>query len=369
MKKFRAAVIGGGHLGRIHARLLKSNPLARLVAVCDPQPLAQQAAINEFNIRAVSDYRKIVDEIDVAVIATPSFQHAEIARDLLARGKHLLIEKPVTVEAKDARELAKLAREKCICVQVGHVERFNPAIQKAQETVGTPKYIEASRQSGFTYRSTDIGVVHDLMIHDIDLVCQMFSGQLESVHSMGMAIIGNLEDMAQVRLEFSCGGVANLTASRCSFAPERTFKMFGTKGFASVDLAKHLVTTVQVPHWVANREFDFLAASEEQKTFVREHLFTDVLKKSEAAVAPLNAIEAEQTDWLEAIRDFRDPLVTIEQAARNVAIAAQIVEQINEHSWSQKNKGMVGPLARPSAKDLNRDKVPEQLRAPRAKVA
>lgn len=367
MKKIRVAVIGGGHLGRIHARLLRNNPLARLTLVCDPQPLVQQAAIKDFNVRALSDYRKGLDEFDAAVIATPTVTHAEIARTLIQQGKHLLIEKPVTSHSKDAREIGKSAREKGVCIQVGHVERFNPAIQAAQAVVGCAKYIEASRQSGFTFRSTDIGVVQDLMIHDIDLVCHMFSGPLVSIHAIGISVFGENEDLAQARLEFACGGVANLTASRCSFQPERTFKIFGTKGFASADLVAHRVTNVQVPHWIAQREFDFLAASDEQKQFIRENLFSQVLPKTELEVAPVNAIEAEQTDWLESITQLRDPMVTIEQAARNVEIAEEIVGQINIHRWSAKNKAQIGPLAMPAARDTLRQRPPAILQADTAR--
>ncbi|MBX3416687.1 MAG: Gfo/Idh/MocA family oxidoreductase [Pirellulaceae bacterium] len=369
MKKIRVAVIGGGHLGRIHARLLKNNPIARLSLVCDPQPLVQQAFIKDFNVRAVSDFRKSLDEFDAAVIATPTGLHADIARALILQGKHLLIEKPVTAESKDAHELARLAREKSLCVQVGQVERFNPAIQAAQSVVGTPKYIEASRQSGYTFRSTDIGVVQDLMIHDIDLVCQMFSGPLQSVHALGISMFGEHEDIAQARLEFACGGVANLTASRCSFQPERIVKIFGTKGYASADLTQHRVTSVQVPHWIAQREFDFSAVSDDQKQYIREHLFSQVLPKSELEVAPVNAIEAEQTDWLESIGQFRDPIVTIEQGARNVEIAEEIIGQINAHRWSSKNRAQVGPLAIPAQRDMNRQRIPAILQNDSAKKA
>ncbi len=263
----RIAVIGAGHLGRIHARLLKTQPQADLVFVADPSPSAQQAIIDEFGTRTVSDYRKSLDDIDAAVIATPTSTHYAIASELLERGIHTLIEKPLTDSVTDAQRLVDLAdRHRCV-VQVGHVERFNPAIQTALKKIGQPKFISSSRLSGYTFRSTDIGVVHDLMIHDIDLVNSIFPGKLVETRALGMSIFGHNEDMAQARLHFSCGGVANLTASRCSFENERSMQIFGDDGFASINLAESKVTLVSVPDWLKQRKYDVLDTTPEQQTF------------------------------------------------------------------------------------------------------
>jgi predicted dehydrogenase len=350
MKRLRIAVIGGGHLGRIHARLLKENRHAKVIAVCDPQPRAQQSIIADLDLRACSDYQKIIDEFDAAVIATPSASHAEIALHLIQAGKHLLIEKPITVTSADARRIAEAASENQICVQVGHVERFNAAIRFALEHVGQPRYIEAVRMSGFTYRSTDIGVVHDLMIHDIDLAQSLFQSPVRETRSSGIAVLGHQEDIAEARLNFACGGVANLRASRCSYENERSLKIFGTQGFAAIDLAKHSVSLVRVPQWIQQRQVDFLDLPLPQQSFVRENLFSQVLEKEICQIEPVNAIAAEQQDWLEAIATERNPLVTADQAARNVEIAEQIIDQINHHSWSRMDDGMIGALATPSSK-------------------
>ena len=237
MTKLRVAVIGAGHLGRIHTRLLKTQSEVDLVAVADPSPSAQQQIIDEFEVNVVSDYRKLIDQIDAAVVATPTRMHFEIANELLNANIHTLIEKPLTDSVSDARELAHAAEENGCVVQVGHVEQFNPAIQSALGLVGQPKFIQATRMSGYTFRSTDIGVVHDLMIHDIDLINSMFEGELVETRATGVSMFGHNEDVAHARLQFSCGGVANLTASRCSFQAERTFQIFGSDGFAYADLA------------------------------------------------------------------------------------------------------------------------------------
>jgi predicted dehydrogenase len=327
-KRLRVAVIGAGHLGRIHSRLLNANPAVKLAVVCDPQPLAQQAAITEFNVRAASDYRKLISEFDAAVIATPSFQHAEIALDLMAHGKHLLIEKPLTIASADAWELAHQAAARGVCIQVGHVERFNPAVQAACAAVGNVRVIEAQRLSGFTFRSTDIGVVHDLMIHDIDLACHYLTGKLTQIQASGQVILGDHEDQAECRLEFADGGVAKLTASRCSPTAERSLRIIGSEGIAAVDLTRHTVRLSRFPQWLRRGDVDFLALDETQRTFVKENLFTQILPTEEVSVPPINAIEREQLDWLQAIRENRQPTIPADQGARNVEVAEQILNQI-----------------------------------------
>ena len=188
MSKLRVAVVGAGHLGKIHARLLSTQTDVELVGIADPSPAAQQQVLDQVETLAVSDFRKLIGKIDAAVVATPTRMHFEIASQLLTEKIHTLIEKPLTDSVSDAQELVHLAdRNNCV-VQVGHVERFNPAIQAALKLVGQPKFIQATRMSGYTFRSTDIGVVHDLMIHDIDLVNSMFPGDPSETRATGMSI-------------------------------------------------------------------------------------------------------------------------------------------------------------------------------------
>ena len=343
--RLRIAVIGAGHLGKIHARLLKSQKDADLVFVADPSPCAQQAIIDEFGTRTVSDYRKALDDIDAAVIATPTRTHYAIASELLERGIHTLIEKPLTDSVVDARRIVDLAdRNRCV-VQVGHVEQFNPAIQAAIKKIGQPKFISSTRLSGYTFRSTDIGVVHDLMIHDIDLVNSMFAGELVETRAIGMSVFGHNEDMAQARLHFSCGGVANLTASRCSFENERGMQIFGTDGFASINLAKSTVTVVSVPDWMKQRKYDVLDTTPEQQAFIREHLFEKILPRTELEIPTTNAILSEQKDWISAIRNGETPRITAEQGRQAVEIAQSVLDSMAAHRWSQKEPATTGPFS------------------------
>ena len=370
MKRFRVAVVGGGHLGQIHAKLLKANPAVELVAVCDPQPLVQQKFIQQFDLRAVSDARKIIDEIDGAVIATPTTLHHGISRDLLQAGKHLLIEKPVTNTLAEGLELLEAAKAHQAVVQVGHVERFNPAIQAALGKIGTPRFIESQRMSGFTFRSTDIGVIQDLMIHDIDLVQWIFNGLPSDLQSIGISIFGQNEDIAQARLQFPCGAVASLTASRCSYQPVRRMSIFGTHGFASVDMTAGKVQVVEVPSWIRGRELDFFSLTTEQQAFVRERLFSEVLAKSEMPIEPANAIDLEQRDWLHAITSGESPAVPLESGVAAVRTAETIRNQCAAHGWMKNDEQMRGIFATPATRfDRQSDSLPAMLQPAERKVA
>ncbi|MCH2179290.1 MAG: Gfo/Idh/MocA family oxidoreductase [Mariniblastus sp.] len=345
MSSLRVAVIGAGHLGQIHARLLPQISNVELIAVADPSPMAQKKTLETHDVPVISDFRKLIGEIDAAVVATPTQFHHPIAMELLGNSIHTLIEKPVTDDAADAFELVQTADKNNCVLSVGHVEQFNPAIRSATEKVGTPKFIQASRMSGYTYRSIDIGVVYDLMIHDIDLVNTLFPGEMVDCKAAGFSMFGGNEDMAQARLQFSCGGVANLTASRASFNPAREFQIFGTDGFAGVDLVTGTVQAIEVPNWVRQRQFDFLSANAEQQTFVRENLFSKVLPKSEEQVASSNAILAEQKNWIDAICNGAKLRNTGANGAVAVEIAGKVLEQIDQHQWLPGD--LPGPLVTP----------------------
>ncbi len=363
MSQLRVAVIGAGNLGRIHTRLLAENNNVQLVAVADPNPTALQSIEKQFSVIAVSDFRSLIGQIDAAVVATPTRFHHQVAGELLDHGIHTLIEKPVADCVSDAQDLVNRARRTNSVVQVGHVEQFNPTFAEALSKIGQPKFIQASRMSGYTFRSTDIGVVYDLMIHDIDLVNSMMPGSVVETRAVGMSVFGQNEDMAQARLQFDCGAVANLTASRCSFTPERSMQIFGTDGFAQIDFTQSKVTLVEVPSWIRNRELDFFHLSLEQQAFVRETLFENVLKKREIEVPRSNAILDEHQDWIAAIKAGRDPKVSIEQGTASLEIAKSVLDALNTHRWERNNLATTGPLTNLPWSEAG-DSIPVEL-APR----
>lgn len=344
MSQLRVAVIGAGNLGRIHAKLLGEHRGVNLVAIADPSPEACDRIAETIDTKTISEYQELIGHIDAAVIATPTRFHHEIAVDLLSHGIHTLIEKPITDSVSTAQEIVSVADRTGCVVQVGHVERFNPAFETAIAKIGTPKFIQANRTSTYTFRSTDIGVVHDLMIHDIDLVNSVVDGSLIDTRAIGFSMFGGNEDMAQARLQFSCGAVANLTASRCSFNAERSMQIFGTDGFAKIDFTESRISFVSVPSWMKNREVDFFNLTEEQKQFVRETLFQKVLPMEVVDVDRNNAILQEQADFIAAIRDDMQPRVPASQGALAVEVAQNVIDSISSHHWQSGSSSSSGPL-------------------------
>ena len=215
----RVAVIGAGRLGTFHAQKLARMDSVRLVGVVDTIESRRNRLANECGTQALSDCRTILDALDAAVIATPTRSHHELAMCALKRGIHLLVEKPLAATTSEADELVRTAKQNRVLLQVGHVERFNPAFVSVLPHVERPKYIEAVRAGNFTFRSMDIGVVLDLMIHDIDLVLSTVRSPLRRIQAVGISVLGAHEDVANARLEFRCGCVATLSASRVSYQP------------------------------------------------------------------------------------------------------------------------------------------------------
>ncbi len=360
MSQLRVAVIGAGNLGRIHARLLSEHRGVNLVAVADPSQEACNQISETIDTKTIQDFQELIGHIDAAVVATPTRFHHDVASELLKHGIHTLIEKPLTDSVVTSQEIVSLADRTGCVVQVGHVERFNPAFETAIAKVGTPKFIQAARTSTYTFRSTDIGVVHDLMIHDIDLVNSMVGGSLVDTRAIGFSMFGGNEDMAQARLQYSCGAVANLTASRCSFSPERTMQIYGTDGFAKIDFAESKVTFVQVPSWMKNREIDFFNLTETQRQFVRETLFDNVLPMEEIVVERRNAILSEQANFIAAIRDDLQPRVPASHGALAVEVAQSVIDSLSNHRWQSGSADSSGPLPFVTASNAG-DPIPSEF--------
>jgi len=343
----RVAVIGGGHLGKIHAKLVQQIPDVEFVGVAEPIQDARTQIESQLNVPTFDSWEKVVRDIDAAIVATPTETHHEIASALAAQGIHVLIEKPVTNTPEQAQHLMHLSLATGCKIQVGHVERFNAAFDAGRQLVGNAKLIQATRASGYTFRSIDVGVVLDLMIHDIDLVCQFTIGDLVDVQALGYSVFGRYEDMANVRLQFSDGLVANLNASRCNPSAIRQFDVFGTGGFAQMNLAESKVSYVEPPQWIADRQFDLDSVSDEQKQQIRDCLFTDIMPVKTVEVEPVNAILCEQTNWINAIRNDETIEVGISDAKRSLEIAQAILAKIDSHAWSGANdeSSQTGPLA------------------------
>lgn len=346
MSHLRLAIIGGGHLGRIHTRLAAQLPETKIIAVVEPNPQAAAAIAEEFGVDTVGDLSQIDSEIDAAIVAAPTQMHFQIADRLLRRNIHLLIEKPITTTAPQADRLIDVAEQNGLVLQVGHVERFNPAFEHSASALPRARYVDACRMSGYTFRSTDIGVVHDLMIHDIDLICSLVDSPLVETRAVGISVFGPHEDIAQARLEFSDGTVANLTASRCSFEPTRRISWFSEDGYVAADLASGTVQSVVVSALV-NKEIrrDVSDLLPHENKLVRESLFESVLPVQTTTLAPQNAIQKEQQDFVDSIRTGRLPRVDGRAGRRAVAIAQSILDSISQHQWQDGDSTRVGHQA------------------------
>lgn len=332
MSKLRIGVIGAGHLGRIHAKLIGQVDQAELVAISDPFENVCVNAHEMFQVPTFQDYRDCIDQVDAVVIASPTDTHAEIAETFLCAGKHVFAEKPLTISGNDAHLLTMLARKRNLTLQVGHVERFNPAFTALGDLACDVKYIEAVRASRFPGRCLDVGVVMDLMIHDLDLVLSMTRSPLEQVSASGLAVVSDHEDMAEARLEFECGLVANLKASRVSPAPARSMQVFGSAGFADVDFGSPALSVVRPSATIADRSFDLDMATDNPLGY-SDQLFSDQLACETIQLEPRNAILDELHDFVISIQSGVSPTVDGVAGARAVCVAEQIVQSINDRQW------------------------------------
>lgn len=349
MSRLRLAVVGTGRLGRIHARIAAALQSVQLVAVVDPVASAREKVAAETGAQPLADYRDLFGDVDAAIVATPTSSHLQVACDLLRGGLHLLVEKPLAASPEDAQQLVELARRQQLVLQVGHVERFNPALTSVRDRLADPKYIEAKRLSGYPFRSTDIGVVLDLMIHDIDVVLTLVQSPVEQIDAVGISVLGNHEDMVNARLRFASGCIANLTASRVSYAPQRSMQVFTSHCCATIDFAARRSTIVEPDAKVLGREFSLDALSPEQKNHLREHLFTDLLVKHELPALDTNAIEQEQLDFAASIRLGSSPQVSANDGRDAVAVAQRIVEQVRSHAWDGQKSARRGAFAMPES--------------------
>ncbi|MCU0709394.1 MAG: Gfo/Idh/MocA family oxidoreductase [Pirellula sp.] len=332
--KLRIAVIGGGHLGRIHAKLLASRDDVALVAICDPSEAARQVIESQLGLPTRSDYESLSNQIDAAVVVTPTVLHHRIGRWCLEQGIHTLIEKPIAASPREADDLIHCADQHRCVLQVGHVERFNAVWKAASEAIEPCAilHIDARREGVYTGRSTDIGIVLDLMIHDIDLILSLIQQPVDSIRAMGRSVLGEHEDFAIADLVFRNGTTAHLRASRLSPTPVRAMELHAEDRWVSVNFGASTCSVTRPTEAVASREIqaDALPASERLK--VKDEMFTRWLEQSELKPVAVNAISEEHTDFIDAIRQERSPIVSGRDGAQALQIACEIAHQISSQS-------------------------------------
>jgi predicted dehydrogenase len=332
-QRFRIGVVGVGHLGRIHARLLCTQPDAQLAAVVDPHEGNLELATRVHGVPGFRDYREIKGLVDGVCVAVPTGLHREVAGYFLENGVDVLVEKPIASTAAAGRELVALAARHGRILQVGHVERFNPALRAMQELGIAPRYIESQRLAPFSFRSTDIGVVLDLMIHDLDLVLALMCSPLAAVDAFGGSVFSKSEDMASAVLRFEGGGVAQLTASRVALKATRKMRVFSHDAYVSMDLTDARATVIKKnPGWdIGTIDASRLDGSRPEDLW--RLVFEGLLTVRQLKLDERNALQDEQADSLRAIRTRGRPLVSGEDGCRALDAAQQVLEAISRNRW------------------------------------
>ena len=317
-QKLKIGVLGAGHLGKIHLRLLQESKVYELVGFYDSQPQIAAKISREFGYRSFSDVNSLFEEVDVVDIVTPTISHFELGKKALEKGLHIFLEKPITATVEEANELVSLAKAKGLLGMVGQVERFNPALMAASPYIKNPMFIETHRLAEFNPRGTDVSVVLDLMIHDIDAILSVVQSKVIDVQASGVSIISETPDIANARLRFENGCVANLTASRISMKTMRKSRFFQRDAYVSVDFFEKKAEVVRMQKAPDNPE-DFAMILENAEG-VKKQIFFDNPEVNEG-----NAILMELEHFADAIRNNKEPAVSLQAGTSALEVAYQIL--------------------------------------------
>ena len=330
-RNLNVAVAGVGALGRHHARILAGLDGVTLVAVADRDLAAAGTIAGEYGCRAVSDISECLGEVDAVSCATPTFTHREVADRCVAAGKHLLVEKPLSSSVTEAEGIAARAAQAGVTLAVGHVERFNPAYEEVAARCGSPRYARFERVSPFSFRSVDVGVVHDLMIHDLELALHLFGGaEVTGVQAMGSRILTDREDAATARLSFAGGGAADLTVNRVNPTAARTVQAFGPGGAVTADLtSRRVLAYAATPELLAGPPvLDALNEPGADRAALRDSVFGRWIKTEEVPVSSADALTAELADWAACCRTGGTPRVDGRTAVAALELADWVLEEI-----------------------------------------
>ena len=322
--KLKVGVLGAGHLGKIHLRLLNQSERYELVGFYDPNQEQAQKVVAEFGYTYFDNMDKLIEAVEVVDIVTPTLSHYECAKKAIAAKRHIFIEKPITSTVEEAEEIYRLLEENHLKGQVGHVERFNPAFLAAKSSIENPMFIEVHRLAEFNPRGTDVSVVLDLMIHDIDVLLSVVHSPVKHIEASGVAVISKSPDITNARIEFENGCVANLTASRISMKNMRKSRFFQKDAYISVDFLEKKVEVVKMkdaPEVPGDFDMILQNAEGEHKQIYFEY----------PEVQPSNAILDELETFADAIEHNTTPVVTFLQGTEALRVAREINSLVNEH--------------------------------------
>lgn len=318
----KAGVLGAGHLGKIHLRLLKESEKYDLVGFYDIDENSGRKVEEEFGYKYFNNLDDLIAAVDVVDVVTPTLSHFEVGQKTIKAGKHLFVEKPITNTVEEAEELVRLAKEYNVKGQVGHVERFNPAFKAVADKFENPMFIEAHRLAEFNPRGTDVPVVLDLMIHDIDAILSVVNSEVKEIKANGVSVISDTPDIANARIEFENGCVANLTASRISLKNMRKARFFQRDAYISVDFLEKKCEVVKMKDAPeVPGDFDMILQNAEG---LKKQIYFD-----NPQVNPNNAILDELNSFADAIENDTTPIVSLEQGTQALRVAKQIINSFN----------------------------------------
>lgn len=315
----KAGVLGAGHLGKIHLKLLQQSSRYELVGFYDADTKAAQQIENELGYKSYPSMESLIEACDMVDVVTPTIYHFECAKKVVEAGKHLFIEKPITQTVEEAEALRALVKKHGVKGQVGHVERFNPAFTAVKGMFENPMFIEAHRLAEFNPRGTDVPVVLDLMIHDIDAILSVVKSKVKNVSASGVAVISETPDIANARIEFENGCVANLTASRISMKKMRKARFFQRDAYISVDFLDKKCEVVKMKN--APRKADDFAMILTNAEGKKKQIYFD-----NPNIAPNNAILDELESFADAIENNTTPVVSLEQGSEALRVALLIIK-------------------------------------------
>ncbi|MEX2597092.1 MAG: Gfo/Idh/MocA family oxidoreductase [Salibacteraceae bacterium] len=323
MDKIKLGILGAGHLGSIHIKLaLDLGDYFDLIGFFDPDKEKSKSVHAKFGIKPFNSMEELIDASQAVNIVTPTLSHYECATYALRNGKHTFIEKPVTNTVEEAKKLVDLAHEAKVNVQIGHIERFNPAFEAVKDQFEQVMFIETHRLAEFNPRGTDVSVVLDLMIHDIDIVLSVVKANLRKTSASGVAVISDSPDICNARLEFDNGCVANLTASRISLKNMRKSRFFQKNAYISVDFMNRKSEVVRIQDKDENNPFAIIIDPKNGKD-PKQLVFDN------PAISESNALKEEMRSFAESIQQNTKPRVTVEEGYQAIQVAHQILDQLN----------------------------------------
>ncbi len=319
----KIGLLGTGHLGKIHLKCIQMVEQYQLVGFYDPNDHNAKNAGETSGAKRWADLDELIDAVDVIDIVTPTVTHFQLAKKAIQKGKHVFIEKPLTHTLKEAEDLLQMSKEVGVKIQVGHVERFNPAFLALEGTPLNPMFIEAHRLSLFNPRGTDVSVILDLMIHDLDLVLSLVDSEVKFISASGVAVVSNTPDISNARIEFENGAVANLTASRISMKQMRKLRLFQRDAYISLDFLEKNAQVIRI--------YDKGAANvpdAENLLELNTNNGTKLIHMEMPDIESVNSIKMELETFALSILDDHAPKVSIEDGYKALEVAHQIIEQI-----------------------------------------